>query len=141
MNTGNREVLTLKRVRTDIVDIEDPLYQEPLDIYDVPIRISGLPQATKTNTFSDPDYIAPYEDLTSCPIGSGSTTLCYTFTIYNTGLTELIFGYRICEGGYTYGSVPVEGNVSVCAEYTTGITIDSGTGYIIQATECFSELL
>lgn len=66
-NTGNKQVLTLKRVRND-VPANDPFYHEPLDFNDVPTRISGLPQATKSNAVGTSGYIAPYADLGACPL-------------------------------------------------------------------------
>ena len=68
VNTGNVIVVTLLRVRSDITDPTDPYYQEPLDSSDIPTRISGNPQATESNTNTLPEYIAPYQNLTMCPI-------------------------------------------------------------------------
>jgi len=67
-NTGYAIVLTLKRVRLDIVDTEHPFYREPMDENGIPCRLSGLPQETKVNDIGDPDYIAPYENLDACPL-------------------------------------------------------------------------
>ena len=71
VNTGNLIVVRLKLVRADITDVADPHYREPVDINGVPCRISDLPQATKPNTQGDPDYIAPYQNLTLCPVSHG----------------------------------------------------------------------
>lgn len=67
-NTGNLVTVTLVSVRTDITDPSDPHYQETLDVNGVPTRISGAAPLTKTNTYTDPDYIAPYQNLASCPV-------------------------------------------------------------------------
>lgn len=45
MNTGVKNVLTLRKYINGVATSE-----------------------TKANTIGDPDYIAPYEDLTDCPI-------------------------------------------------------------------------
>jgi hypothetical protein len=45
MNTGTKVVLTLRKYVNGVATSE-----------------------TKNNTVGDPDYIAPYEDLTDCPI-------------------------------------------------------------------------
>lgn len=45
MNTGTKVVLTLRKYVNGVATSE-----------------------TKANTVGDPDYIAPYEDLTDCPI-------------------------------------------------------------------------
>lgn len=67
-NTGNKVVLTLKKV----VD-GGPHDGEPLDENGNLCSESSLPQATKPNSDTDPDYIAPYADLTSCPLPSGGS--------------------------------------------------------------------
>jgi hypothetical protein len=60
-NTGNKVVLTLRKY------------------------VNGVPTNTiKNNNIGDPDYIAPYEDLTSCPFGDPSpetptTTMSHFF--------------------------------------------------------------
>ncbi len=84
MNTGNKIVLTLKRVRTDVPP-EHMYYHEPLDVNDEPCRLSGLPQLVKNNEVSDPDYIAPYENLDACPLPVGNVYLEQSFTRDNCG--------------------------------------------------------
>lgn len=74
-NTGNEVIVTLLNIRSDITDSSNPYYQEPLDSNNVPTRLSGNPQATKPNSSSDPNYIAPYQNLSMCPIPTTTTTI------------------------------------------------------------------
>ncbi len=66
-NTGNEIIVKLLKVRTDIIDPNDPYYQEALDDDNNPCRLSGKPQSTKDNIQGDPDYIAPRQNLIKCP--------------------------------------------------------------------------
>lgn len=63
---------------------------------------------------------------------------CYTYTVYNTGITVLNFTYRECNGGVISDTVPVGENKVVCGEYNDTIVIDSGDGYFIQGSTCTS---
>ena len=60
-NTGYKGYSTLLKVtnygNNSFLDINNNLCSE-----------SGLPQATKSNTIGDPDYIAPVYDTVTCPI-------------------------------------------------------------------------
>ena len=51
-----------------LAKVTDDVNQYPLDINDQLCSESGLPQHTKPNSASDPDYVAPILDETSCPI-------------------------------------------------------------------------
>lgn len=92
-NTGIKIVLTLKKV-VNGGDHDG----EALDENDDLCSVSGLPQAVKVNDVGDPDYIAPYENLDSCPIPSltvygnnrfdVSSTIDYTTDI-GSGSTEM----------------------------------------------------
>lgn len=64
VNTGNRKVLTLKKVVAS-----GPHSGEALDVNNNLVADSGLSQQTKTNTFGDTGYIAPYPDASGCPPG------------------------------------------------------------------------
>ena len=74
-NTGNKIVLTLKQVIPPCP----------------PCTPTGQ---TKPNTFGDPDYIAPYQDLTDCPL-----------------LFNLDCPIYVVATGQTLGRVQVEFNV------------------------------
>lgn len=58
-NTGYKKFLKLLKV--DNLD-------RPLDVNNDLCSESGLPQDSKDNLISDPDYIAPVQDLVMCPI-------------------------------------------------------------------------
>jgi hypothetical protein len=60
-NTGNKGYLKLVKVTTDGND-------RPLDDNNMLCSDTGLPQSVKNNLIADPDYIAPFEDLTACPL-------------------------------------------------------------------------
>lgn len=60
-NTGYKGYSTLLKVTNDGNN-------SPLDINNNLCSESGLPQATKSNTIGDPDYIAPVYDTVTCPI-------------------------------------------------------------------------
>jgi hypothetical protein len=62
-----------------------PYDGQPLDINGQLISISGLTQASKPNLESDPDYIEPIEDYTSCPL----PTIDKEFTINITTLEDV----------------------------------------------------
>ena len=66
-NTGKKVYVTLLKVTNDINEY-------PVDINGNLCSISGLPQATKSNTIGQPDYIAPVTDLITCPIPTTTTT-------------------------------------------------------------------
>jgi hypothetical protein len=79
-NTGKLITTTLISVRSDITDPTDPLYQEALDINGNPTRSSGLSQYSKNNVNTDTNYIAPYQNLSECPIPSTTTSTTTTTT-------------------------------------------------------------
>lgn len=58
---------------TDLLKVTDDGTSRPLDINNNLCSESGLPQATKSNTIGDPDYIAPVYDIVTCPLPSGAT--------------------------------------------------------------------
>ena len=60
-NTGYKGYSTLLKVTDDGTS-------RPLDINNNLCSVSGLSQATKTNTIGDPDYIAPVYDIVMCPL-------------------------------------------------------------------------
>lgn len=60
-NTGNK-------IFTKLVKVTNDINEYPLDINDELCSATGLAQAEKTNTLGDPNYIAPFQDLTSCPL-------------------------------------------------------------------------
>ena len=60
-NTGYKGYSTLLKVTNDGNN-------SPLDINNTLCSESGLPQATKSNTIGDPDYIAPVYDIVTCPL-------------------------------------------------------------------------
>lgn len=64
-NTGYKGYLTLLKVTDDGTN-------RPLDANNNLCSESGLPQATKPNIESDPDYVAPVYDLTACPLPPAS---------------------------------------------------------------------
>ena len=66
VNTGYKGYSTLLKVTNDGNN-------SPLDINNNLCSESGLPQATKSNTIGDPDYIAPVYDIVTCPLPSGAT--------------------------------------------------------------------
>jgi hypothetical protein len=68
VNTGNVIVVRLRRLRTDITNPSDPNYRAPVDSDSVPVSVSGNPPDLKANTQGDPNYIAPYPNLTECPV-------------------------------------------------------------------------
>lgn len=87
-NTGNELYITLLRVRQDILDPNNPYYKEPLDINDIPCRLSGKSQATESNTSGSVDYIPPFPNLTMCPIPTTTTTSTTTTTTTPTTTTS-----------------------------------------------------
>lgn len=60
-NTGMQVPTLLRKVTSDG-------NQFPLDVNNIRTSVSGNPQHTKPNVISDPDYIAPIENLLDCPI-------------------------------------------------------------------------
>lgn len=60
-NTGYKGYSTLLKITNDGNN-------SPLDINNNLCSESGLPQATKSNTIGDPDYIAPVYDIVTCPL-------------------------------------------------------------------------
>lgn len=67
-NTGYKAYANLLKVTDDGTN-------RPLDINNNLCSESGLPQATKTNTIGDPDYIAPVYDIVTCPLPISSITV------------------------------------------------------------------
>lgn len=68
-NTGNKVYATLLKV----VDggANDG---QALDVNNDLVSLSGLPQASKANTSGQPNYIAPIQDSTTCPLPSSGAT-------------------------------------------------------------------
>lgn len=61
---------TGKKIYSKLAKVTNDINQYPLDANDELCSVTGLPQATKLNTFGESDYIAPFEDLTFCPLGN-----------------------------------------------------------------------
>lgn len=59
-NTGFQVPTLLRKVST--------VEQYPLDVNNIRTSVSGLPQHTKPNVMSDPDYIQPIQNLLDCPV-------------------------------------------------------------------------
>lgn len=76
-NTGIKNVLTLRKYINGVATSE-----------------------VKPNEISDPDYIAPYEDLVSCPIGTTTTTTTTTAapTTTTTTTTTIASSYNFYAG-------------------------------------------
>lgn len=106
-NTGIKTVLTLRKY------------------------VNGIPtNETKSNTPGDPDYIAPYEDLVDCPIGSEPTTTTSTTTT-----TTLAPTTTTTTQSQNFQSQYLSAN---CSSDTGGTFNDGGTTYSINATKNFS---
>lgn len=86
---------------------------------------------TKVNTPSDPDYIAPYQDLVDCPIGGEqtTTTTAATTTTTTAATTTSTTIQQNFENQY------LDAN---CSSDTGGTVIDGGTTYSINATRNFT---
>lgn len=86
---------------------------------------------TKVNTPSDPDYIAPYQDLVDCPIGGEqtTTTTAATTTTTTAATTTSTTIQQNFENQY------LDAN---CSSDTGGTIIDGGTTYSINATRNFT---
>lgn len=67
---------TGKKVYTKLIKVVDggPMDGEPLDSANKLCVATGQPQHKKDNVSSDPDYVAPIDDLTMCPINDFSFT-------------------------------------------------------------------
>lgn len=122
-NTGYLAYSKLKKV----VD-GGPYDGQALDDSDHLCSDTGLPQSKKDNNVSDPDYVAPIYDTTSCPV---ATT---TFTLNITNNTPRIPTLEVLDA--TDGqSVHVAG---VPASSTAGpyamATIDDGGTYTMTLT-------
>ena len=95
-NTGYKGYSTLLKVANDGNN-------SPLDINNNLCSESGLPQATKSNTIGDPDYIAPVYDIVTCPtLDTEITPTSYSYDGH--------YGTMVCAGG---GASFVEENVWV----------------------------
>lgn len=79
-NTGNALYATLLKVSNDINTY-------PLDINNHKTTDTGLSQASKANSSSDPDYIPPYSSPISCPVPSNNFVLSASFGMTIVGLT------------------------------------------------------
>jgi len=64
-NTGKKVYATLLKVVNG-----GPNDGQALDANNQLVSVSGLPQASKTNTLGQPDYIVPVTDTVACPIPS-----------------------------------------------------------------------
>jgi hypothetical protein len=83
---------------------------------------------TKVNSPSDPDYIAPYQDLVDCPIGGEQTTTTTTTTTTAATTTSTTIQQNF-ENQYLSAN---------CSSGTGGTVIDGGTTYSINATRNFT---
>lgn len=81
-NTGYKGYSTLLKVANDGNN-------SPLDINNNLCSESGLPQATKSNTIGDPDYIAPVYDIVTCPL----PYFAYNFSTLTNNNTVTACGY------------------------------------------------
>lgn len=106
-NTGIKTVLTLRKYVNGIATDE-----------------------IKTNSPSDPDYIAPYEDLVDCPIGSEPTTTTSTTTTTTAAPTT-----TTTTAQQNFESQSISAN---CSSSTGGTIVDGGTTYQINATRTFT---
>ena len=86
---------------------------------------------TKLNSPSDPDYIAPYQDLVDCPIGGEQTTTTTAATTTSTtaATTTSTTIQQNFENQYLSAN---------CSSDTGGTVIDGGTTYSINATRNFT---
>lgn len=86
---------------------------------------------TKVNSPSDPDYIAPYQDLVDCPIGGEqtTTTTAATTTTTTAATTTSTTIQQNFESQYLSAN---------CSSDTGGTVIDGGTTYSINATRNFT---
>ena len=73
-NTGYKGYSTLLKVTNDGNN-------SPLDINNSLCSESGLPQATKSNTIGDPDYIAPVYDIVTCPLPVSGITVTSIYSL------------------------------------------------------------
>lgn len=105
-NTGIKTVLTLRKYVNGIATDE-----------------------IKTNSPSDPDYIAPYEDLVDCPIGSEPTTTTSTTTTTTAAPTTTT---TTAQQNFESQSIPAN-----CSSSTGGTIVDGGTTYQVNATRTF----
>lgn len=86
---------------------------------------------TKVNSPSDPDYIAPYQDLVDCPIGGEQTTTTTAATTTSTtaATTTSTTIQQNFENQYLSAN---------CSSDTGGTIIAGGTTYSINATRNFT---
>ena len=112
-NTGYKGYSTLLKVTNDGNN-------SPLDINNNLCSESGLPQATKSNTIGDPDYIAPIYDIVMCPLpatGSIQITNNNNPAVNNVNIsTVTIDGTEVVLSG---GSFPITPGQTVNASYST----------------------
>ena len=106
-NTGIKTVLTLRKYVNGIATDE-----------------------VKTNSPSDPDYIAPYEDLVDCPIGLDPTTTTSTTTTTTEAPTT-----TTTTAQQNFESQYISAN---CSSSTGGNIVDGGITYQINATRTFT---
>lgn len=85
---------------------------------------------TKVNSPSDPDYIAPYQDLVDCPIGGEQTTTTTAATTTTTAATTTSTTIQ-----QNFENQYLSAN---CSSNTGGTIIDGGTTYSINATRNFT---
>ena len=123
---------------TDLLKVTDDGTSRPLDINNNLCSESGLPQATKSNTIGDPDYIAPVYDIVNCPLPvltNKVTSLTATpyldvnyfinlnLTLQYSVLVNTIFNIEIDTGGGVFTS-----SVSISAGNNAGSNnIDTGS--------------
>lgn len=103
MNTGKKIVLRLK-------EVSNP---------------GGTPTGnTKANVPGDADYIAPYQDLAACPVGSGSL-LCPAVVLTDSAGVSLLYEFSMSSAAIAntaIGKVKVQvlsGSTEVAAEVFT----------------------
>lgn len=85
---------------------------------------------TKVNSPSDPDYIAPYQDLVDCPIGGEQTTTTTAATTTTTAATTTSTTIQ-----QNFENQYLSAN---CSSDTGGTVIYGGTTYSINATRNFT---
>jgi hypothetical protein len=85
-NTGYKSYSTLLKVTDDGT-------HRALDVNNVLCSESGLPQASKANINTDPDYVAPVIDHTMCPLPVGTLTITSSIpTVGGTGTLDFTGG-------------------------------------------------
>jgi hypothetical protein len=105
-NTGNKTYSNLLKV------VNGGSYNlQPLDVNNQLVSVSGLPQDNKSNSQGQADYIAPYQDLNSCPLpnnhGGGTVIMLTGYNVridpssYPNNANTLYIGYQNSNDQYS----------------------------------------